>query len=168
MYRGDIIEIDDTVVGKKRKLITGCGSLHCSAWFDPVSGDLVETFFTKGSQGGCINFMTGLSRIVSLAARGGIDIKSIINQLNSCGTCPSYAVRTATKHDTSKGSCCPIAIGNALLDMYEEMMEEITASEDYYEDEVFDSGESCPECGESIIFEGGCNTCKSCGWSKCS
>ena len=25
----------------------------------------------------------------------------------------------------------------------------------------------CPECGETIIFEGGCQTCKSCGWTKC-
>ena len=25
----------------------------------------------------------------------------------------------------------------------------------------------CPECGGSLIFEGGCNTCKDCGWSKC-
>ena len=26
---------------------------------------------------------------------------------------------------------------------------------------------TCPECGEKLIFEGGCNICKSCGWSKC-
>lgn len=38
--------------------------------------------------------------MISLAARGGIDIYSIIDQLKSSGTCPSYAVRTATKHDT--------------------------------------------------------------------
>ena len=25
----------------------------------------------------------------------------------------------------------------------------------------------CPVCGETLIFEGGCNVCKSCGWSKC-
>jgi LAS superfamily LD-carboxypeptidase LdcB len=25
----------------------------------------------------------------------------------------------------------------------------------------------CPVCGEELIFEGGCNVCKSCGWSKC-
>ena len=25
----------------------------------------------------------------------------------------------------------------------------------------------CPECGGNLIFEGGCNTCKDCGWSKC-
>lgn len=26
----------------------------------------------------------------------------------------------------------------------------------------------CPQCGEPLTFEGGCNTCKNCGWSKCS
>ena len=26
----------------------------------------------------------------------------------------------------------------------------------------------CPECGEPLVFEGGCNTCKNCGWSKCN
>jgi len=26
---------------------------------------------------------------------------------------------------------------------------------------------TCPECGEPLIFEGGCNICKACGWSKC-
>ena len=26
----------------------------------------------------------------------------------------------------------------------------------------------CPECGEPLSFEGGCNICKNCGWSKCS
>ena len=26
---------------------------------------------------------------------------------------------------------------------------------------------TCPECGEILVFEGGCNVCKACGWSKC-
>ena len=25
----------------------------------------------------------------------------------------------------------------------------------------------CPQCGGNLVFEGGCNTCKDCGWSKC-
>lgn len=25
----------------------------------------------------------------------------------------------------------------------------------------------CPECGEPLVHEGGCNICKACGWSKC-
>lgn len=170
--RGFIIKTDDNCVGKKRTLKTGCGTLHCTAFFDPVTGDLLETYFSKGSSGGCNNFMIGLSRMISLSARGGIDTYSIVDQLKSCGSCPSYAARSATKHDTSNGSCCPVAIGNALLDMYEEMLEEIGWSN--YEDDsnnepekINNSKPVCPECGEELTFEGGCNICKSCGWSKC-
>lgn len=166
LSRGDVIEVNDDVVGKKRKLTTGCGSLHCSAFFDPETGELLETYFSKGSTGGCNNFMIGLSRMISLLARSGVSIHSIIEQLNSCGVCPSYAVRHATKKDTSKGSCCPVAIGYALLDMYKEMQSEINP--DYDKDDVIDDdAPKCPECGEILTFEGGCNICKSCGWSKC-
>ena len=28
-------------------------------------------------------------------------------------------------------------------------------------------GEKCPECGADIVHENGCNSCKSCGYSKC-
>lgn len=171
LARGIIIEANDDCVGKKRTLHTGCGTLHCEAFFDPVSGKLLETYFSKGSEGGCQNFMVGLSRMISLATRGGVDIFSIVDQLRSSGTCPSYAVRSATKHDTSKGSCCPVAIGNALIDMYEEMqndlfdLDEIVLQED--EEEQIITGGKCPQCGGILVFEGGCNTCKECGWSKC-
>lgn len=169
--RGYIIQVDDNVIGRKRKLITGCGSLHCEAFFDPYTGELLETYFSKGSSGGCNNFMIGLSRMISLASRGGIDIHSIVDQLNSCGVCPSYAVRNATKHDASKGSCCPMAIGNALMSMYEDVRSEIGLDYDDEEDEKeiikSSTNHECPECGEELFFEGGCNICKSCGWSKC-
>lgn len=171
LERGMIIKADDNCIGKKRTLTTGCGTLHCEAFFDPETGQLLETYFSKGSSGGCQNFMIGLSRAISLAARGGIDIYSIVDQLASSGTCPSYAVRRATKHDTSKGSSCPVAIGNALIDMYDEMQNDLFDDGDG--DEFIGSTNKqinkakCPQCGGELIFEGGCNTCKSCGWSKC-
>ena len=178
LERGMIIKADDNCIGKKRTLKTGCGTLHCEAFFDPETGQLLETYFSKGSSGGCNNFMIGLSRAISLCARGGIDIYSIVDQLQSSGTCPSYAVRKATKHDTSKGSSCPVAIGNALLDMYNEIQNELfdTDENDIPELMIEDikpiqksniPKPKCPQCGGELIFEGGCNTCKSCGWSKC-
>ena len=63
-----------------------------------------------------------------------------------------------------------MAIGIALIDMYNEMQSEITADVECEEDILTttdDESPKCPECGESISFEGGCNICKSCGWSKC-
>ena len=105
--------------------ITGCGSLHCIALFDPHTGALLETYLSKGSTGGCNNFMVGLSRMISISARGGIRIETIVDQLNSSGSCPSYTARKVTRGDTSKGACCPMAVGNALMDMYREMQEEL-------------------------------------------
>lgn len=181
--RGVIIKADDNCIGKKRTLTTGCGSLHISAYFDPDTGDLLETYFNKGSQGGCEKSLTGLSRMISLAARGGVDIYSIVDQLKSSGVCPSYATRRAVSHDTSTGSSCPVAIGYALLDMYQELQQELDDSEDNEEvqkvveiveppkpekiDDVIGAME-CPEChSRNIAFEGGCISCKNCGWSKC-
>ncbi|HIX37759.1 MAG TPA: adenosylcobalamin-dependent ribonucleoside-diphosphate reductase [Candidatus Blautia pullistercoris] len=125
LKRGEILLVSDDVIGKKRKLITGCGSLHCIALFDPHTGALLETYLSKGSTGGCNNFMVGLSRMISISARGGIRIETIVDQLNSSGSCPSYTARKVTRGDTSKGACCPMAVGNALMDMYWEMQEEL-------------------------------------------
>ena len=172
--RGEIKVISDDVIGKKRRLISGCGSLHCAAYFDRTTGELLEVFLDKGSAGGCDNFMTGLSRMISLAARAGCSVYDIVDQLNSSGTCPSYAVRRATKHDTSPGSSCPVAVGNALLDMQIEINEELEIDnpkpiiKKKETKSVILPKYKCPECGSEITFEGGCQTCKNCGWSKCS
>jgi len=200
--RGYIIPAGDNLIGKKRKLTTGCGSLHCTAFFDPETGNLMETYLSRGSTGGCANSYTGLSRMISLAARAGVSLEAIVDQLNSCGICPSYAVRRATKKDTSAGACCPIAVGKALVEMHDEMMNELwgaAISEVKEEMKKADPGiamamnpsmaeaESlaksmqagyavknyqihitCPECGEPLVHEGGCDICKNCGWSKCN
>ena len=184
LKRGEILLVTDDVVGKKRKLTTGCGSLHCIALFDPHTGALLETYLSKGSTGGCNNFMVGLSRMISISARGGIDIETIVDQLNSSGSCPSYTARRVSRKDTSKGACCPMAVGNALMDMYNEMQEELAEKNGGNRSAAARRTEKapkpkavntetetdrmyCPECGEPLVFEEGCNICKCCGWSKC-
>lgn len=175
-------KVSDDCVGRKRTLQTGCGTLHLLAYFCPKTGQLLETYFSKGSTGGCALFMTGLSRMVSLAARANVHIEKIVDQLQSSGTCPSYAVRKATKGDTSKGSSCPVAIGYALMDMYNEFQAELNkngavnlqsrcACDDMQckkrQPPVIESPK-CPKCGEPIQMVEGCMTCPSCGYSKCS
>lgn len=167
-----IREVSSDCIGLKRKLQTGCGSLHLLAYFCPTTGQLLETYFSKGSTGGCALFMTGLSRMVSLAARAGVPIENIVDQLLSSGTCPSYAVRRATKNDTSKGSSCPVAIGHALMEMYKEFNETLKGKGQLCplpspEKPAVESLK-CPECGEPIQMVEGCMTCPSCGYSKCS
>jgi ribonucleoside-diphosphate reductase alpha chain len=124
--------------------------------------------------------------MVSLAAKNGCTIHEIIDQLKSCGVCPSYATRYATKKDTSRGSCCPVAVGNALLEMWKEMQDELgndgTGKERMAKEihsnaskvvnkEIKDAGgdktERCQICGSKIEHVGGCDQCNNCGWSKC-
>lgn len=175
------LQTPENPIGKKRKIQTGCGSLHCLAFFDSSTGRLMEVYLGKGSDGGCNNYMNGLARMISLAARSGVSIFDIVDQLNSTGTCPSYAIRRATKRDTSRGSCCPMAIGNALIEMWDEMQDEIERGMyfDYSEDEDMDNkieillpqkedgSPKCPVCGVGLVPENGCWACKSCGWQKC-
>ena len=84
-----------------------------------------------------------------------------------------------------------MAVGNALREMYDEVQEslkhkchchdgececshkdkantsveitDVKVEEEFIQDEYH-----CPECGEELTFEGGCNICKNCGWSRCS
>lgn len=190
LQRGEIIKPGDHWLGLKRTLMTGCGTLHVTAYFDPNTGELREIYLSKGSTGGCNHYMIGLSRMISLAARGGVSIEAILDQLKSCGVCPSYAVRSATKGDTSKGSCCPVAVGNALKEMRDEMQDiicecnkeidpEMQEKINYLTDTFKKMGqenlankdvlEECPNCHEkTLIHQGGCIGCSNCGFSRCN
>lgn len=162
-------------IGLQRHITTGCGTLHMCAYFDRDTGKFINTYFPKGSTGGCMSNITAVSRLVTTAARYGAPLAQIIDDLDSCPTCASYAVRRATKKDVSPGSCCPVAMGKALLDMQKEI-------NDILKDKIVkptvikkeapqlepSNEPRCPECGEPIVFEGGCNVCKNCGWSACS
>lgn len=186
LKRGEVIKTSNNWLGLKRTLMTGCGSLHVNAYFDKDSGELRELYLSKGSTGGCQHYMIGLSRMISLAARGGLSVESILDQLKSCGSCSSYAVRSATKKDTSKGSCCPVAVGNALKDMYEEIQYyicECKGNRPIFADFLkYDNTpekpkviepttvilDECPNCHEKTLSHiGGCLQCPSCGYSKC-
>lgn len=189
---GDTISCSDDLVGLKRKVVSGCGSLHVEAFYD-WDGRLQEVFFNKGSDGGCNSFMVGLSRMTSLAARTGASLEKIVDQFASVPSCASYVVRTATKRDTSKGKNCPNAIGNALLEMQREiesiievdqptltrsivkmgLIEKSTAGQQNKKtaQQCIDEG-ICPVCyggGEEVnlVAGEGCYSCARCGFSRC-
>jgi len=160
ILKGEAIKCSDNMTGLKRKIITGCGSLHVKAYFDNETGDLLEVFLSKGSTGGCQGMMIGLSRALSYGLRSGASLEGLVDQLESVPICPAYAVRTATKKDTSRGSNCPSAVGKKLKEMQNEMLNKETK-------ESNPSTNACPECNEPLVMETGCVSCKSCGWSKC-
>lgn len=179
LARGDIIRCDDSLVGMKRKLITGCGSLHLMAWFDSLTGDIMEVFVGRGSSGGCEKNLTAMTRLISAGLRGGVPLEYILDQLESCGGCGAYQTRRAVHKDTSPGSSCATAIAIALREMQAKARLEVCCDEEDLPEKALkvkavkgktvtqDDTRKCPECGQELTFEGGCNICKSCGWSKC-
>lgn len=174
LQRGEVVRCDDTLIGIKRKLNTGCGSMHLMAWYDPETRNIMEVFVGRGSSGGCEKNLTAMTRLISAGLRGGIPFDYMIDQLNSCGGCSAYQSRRVSKHDTSPGSSCATAIALALTEMQGQLKSE-TEIQEWSEAEVEDEEvlaqqtplAVCPECGAELCFEGGCNICKSCGWSKC-
>lgn len=173
--RGYVVDTSDDLIGYKRKLTTGCGSMHMEVYFDELSGEPQETFINIGSGGGCERNYQFISRLISLALRGGVPIEDIIDQANSIRPCTAYVNRTKSKHDTSKGTSCPSAIGNALKDLYTKISDrcfDCELAEEQLEPKkndniVLNNNSICPECGFKLQQEGGCVICKNCAWTKC-
>lgn len=178
--RGYVVDSSDDLIGYKRKLNTGCGSVHMEVYFDEMSGDPQETFINIGSGGGCERNYQFISRLMSLALRAGVSIDDIVDQANSIRPCNAYVNRTKSKRDTSPGTSCPSAIGKALQDLCTKMNgkctecdlpnENVTRQEENKSLDtsvVHASKALCPECGSKLQQEGGCNICKNCGWTKC-
>ena len=184
LRRGDIINVDDDLVGYKRKIINGCGDFSEQIFFDDFTGEPLENFIAMGDGGGCARNLEAISRLISLCLRGGIDVGEVINQLKKVHSCPAYRARKIQKGDTSIGTSCPSAIGYAVEELCNKINERLfdsvdtddsanaTLLEQWYEEseseiEDLSPRPTCPECGEPLVFEGGCNICKACGWSKC-
>ena len=174
--RGYIVDTSDDLIGYKRKLTTGCGTMHMEVYFDELSGEPQETFINIGSGGGCERNYQFISRLISLALRGGVPIEDIIDQANSIRPCNAYVNRTKAKHDTSPGTSCPSAVGNALKDLYSKIQDrcfECDLANECSEPKktnnkiTVNNKTLCPECGSKLQQEGGCNICKNCGWTKC-
>ena len=182
---GDTIMPSDSLVGLKKTIKSGCGTMHVNAFFDEETGELREVFLSKGSKGGCLAFTNAVSRLISLLARKGAPLEEIVDQLNSVVVCPSYAAARAAGKEVSPGSSCAASIAKALLEMHDKFQKMFVCDD---EDEVPHKKEAvkldkeritkevkgpeysvCPECGEkSLMYTGGCNSCTNCGWTKCN
>ena len=186
--RGYVLPTNDNTIGLKRKLKGGCGSIHVQAHFDMETGKMMEVFVNKGGGGGCNSNLNALSRMISLALRGGITIEDIADQLSSTINCPSFASARAKGLPLSQGSSCANAIGKILIKMNKEFQEMFKMvckqedeeliqenNEDEYRDYIKKHGEiefmkayhKCPQCFDDIRAEGGCMSCPSCSFSKC-
>lgn len=99
-------ESDDS---KTVRIDTGCGTMYLDMTKD-FDGDIDQTFVMRGSSGTCLSNQNAVSRLISLALRGGISIDDVIDQLQSIPACPAYVGKRKAGGYVSAGSSCPTAI----------------------------------------------------------
>ena len=158
--RGYIEEVPEGLVYRKYKLKTGCGNLYFFLGVDEIEGKIYDCFTNTDGVGGCTINTQANSRLLSAALRGGIPVNYLIEQLNKSGTCPSFQYKKGKGEKLSKGKSCASAMANVLKDILKEFND--------HEEVVNNIKNVCPECGEELIFEAGCNSCRNCGYSKCN
>lgn len=152
----DVVQPEE-LIGYKRKVITGCGPLWLNIFCDS-NGDVKCTFCVKGSKGGCEKNLIGLSRMIALSLKNNVPLDEIIDQLDSCGVCPSFATQRAKGVNVSPGSSCPSTIANVLKEFVNTKKSGVKGN----------TSEKCPECGGELVSTGGCKSCAyGCGYSRC-
>ena len=161
--------------GLTRRIKTGEGTLYITINEDEHG--LCEVFTTIGKAGGNAAAQSeAISRLISLALRSGINPQSIVRQLKGIsGPNPTW-------EDGRLILSTPDAIGKALDDYLHEKKQNTDKDQDgklliTMEPDQNDKIEvknsttkmmMCKNCdSRSVINEGGCLTCQSCGWSKC-
>ena len=145
----------------------GCGSLYVTVNYD--ENGICEVFTSTGKGGGCPSQSEATARLVSIALRSGIKAEELLDQLQGI-RCPS-TVRQAGMKCTS----CPDAIAKVVrrVDKLRRSMPagQVPAAPEPPATPVPTEtrfAKFCPECGTPLEHEGGCVSCRSCGYSKCN
>lgn len=175
---------------------TACGKLYITINRDE-NDNLVEVFIDPGKSGGCVANAESLGRMASTMLRGGISIESIIDSTKgvkcsactqakgskkdidglSCGDIIARTIKEEYDRLHGKISCrdevdsCAKCENKCELGLEEVPNKETSRLENIAKmlnpENWVVPANTCPECGVEMINEGGCVTCKNCGYSKC-
>ncbi len=160
--------------GTTTKILTGCGNLYITINEDE-KGQPFEVFTQMGKAGGCAaSQLEAIGRLVSLALRCGLDVRSIIEQLNGI-RCPSPSWEKGGRIFSCADAIAKV-IERRLLNKKVKQEQESKAEETLLQSP--DAGQAskvkagnvvgvCPDCGGALQHEEGCMVCKACGYSKC-
>ena len=168
--RGEIMPRPDNAHGVTHRLDSGCGKIYLTVNYQPENGAIMETFITTGSDGGCLIYTEATSRLISLAIRGGIDVKEVIEQLQSTHACPSYQLARGRGKKLSPGKSCASAIARKLTEIKAELAVRCNGGHapQGSEADVPDALSGiCEMCGLKMDRAEGCWVCRNCGYSKC-
>jgi len=173
----------EVINGTTTKVATGCGNLYVTINSDE-EGRPFELFTQMGKAGGCAaSQLEATGRLVSLAFRSGIEVKSIIEQLRNI-RCPSPswekgqrifscadAIARVIEKRLTNGGAPDVSMEPASVAMKHSHSDEHGAeSSNDMIAELEVNGEIvgvCPDCGGALHHEEGCQKCHACGFSKC-
>ena len=157
----------EVTMGLTEKVKIGCGNLYITVNYD--ENGICEVFTNTGKAGGCPSQSEATARLVSIALRSGMDVE-IIDQLKGI-RCPS-----TIRQPGMKCTSCPDAIAKVI--------EKVADFQSLHKNEAIPfvaedaqkrpapthpgAMKYCPECGAEMEHEGGCVSCRSCGYSKCN
>ncbi|MEG2074560.1 MAG: TSCPD domain-containing protein, partial [Angelakisella sp.] len=164
--------------GMTERMRIGCGNLYVTVNYD--KNGICEVFTSTGKAGGCPSQSEATARLVSIALRSGISTQEILDQLKGI-RCPS-----TIRQQGMKCTSCPDAIAQVVRKVDNYLKEQAkdgsemkgglgglahSVNEAATPASVSSSGikyaKFCPECGSELEHEGGCVSCRSCGYSKC-
>ena len=159
--------------GLHGKVKIGCGNLYITVNYDEQG--ICEVFTNTGRAGGCPSQSEATARLMSVALRAGVDSDELIRQLKGI-RCPS-TIRQQGMAVTS----CPDAIAKAIEKVMKASKNQeippLSAPDGAHPAPGAPSpsmtpaeakqAKFCPECGSRLEHEGGCVTCRNCGYSKC-
>jgi len=148
--------------GRTEKILTGCGNLYVTVNWDDQGP--CEVFTQMGKSGGCAASQSeGLSRMISVSLRAGVDPEAIIKHLRGI-RCPSPSWT-----EGGKVLSCADAVGIVMEHALSFMRTGEASSNPGRTTDTLDylSG-ACPECGGALEHESGCAVCRACGFSRCS
>ncbi len=168
----------EVIIGTTTKVPTGCGNLYVTINIDE-EGRPFELFTQMGKAGGCAGSqLEALGRLVSLAFRSGIEVKSIIEQLRNI-RCPSPSWEKGQRIFSCADAIARVIEKRLLNNTLSALPAETApvAMKHSHNDETtadlasLDRGGDivgvCPDCGGALRHEEGCQKCQACGFSKC-
>lgn len=151
----------EVIKGTTTKVATGCGNLYITINSDD-EGRPFEVFTQMGKAGGCAaSQLEAIGRLVSLAFRSGIEVKSIIEQLRNI-RCPSPSWEKGVRIFS-----CADALARVIEKRLVNSQAMSASSVQAPAHGVSNIVGVCPDCGGALRHEEGCIKCYACGFTKC-
>ncbi len=184
------------IYGSTQRVKTGCGNLYVTINEDEYGIFEVFATMGKAG-GCAASQLESLSRMISLALRVGVDPSSIIKQISGIRcpspawdegemvlSCADAVGKALYKYVNNESGARPVIHEERKSEEIEALEKKVAKAtpdemqkvKETLADSPANSGKPadsffiavCPECGSTALeFEGGCVTCRNCGWSKC-